>query len=398
MKDRFVVVNSVSDDPFAIDVAHFFGQNSEIADQISLKQFANSEFCPRFICDEGNMEQIGHQLDGKTAVIVSTCCANESRNALAMRTFLVARAAKDNGAEHVILVEPDLFYSAQDRGPQAKHGEVMFPRDRKDLKKFDGQPFSALLYAQLLKTSGVDVIVTVHNHSISVQRLFAHEFAGQFHNLSPAELFCDYLLRHEIPVRAEESKGFLICAPDRGAMPFASEVFDLLQGSLSRFLLKPDVGLLLMGKVRSGERHVTISPAADSPCQSASIQGRDVIVFDDMVRTGHTIVECCKVLKSAGARRVIFVVTHFHSSDEVKENLNHPAIDEIITTNTLPFILNRDMQGRLRKKMLVLKIEKWIAHFLLTQFSQRQSPPDEALYAVDISSKNPRWHPHDHLQ
>lgn len=399
MKKSFVVVNSVADDPFAIDVARYLGETREIADVISLKVFANQEFCPRFISDEADTRAIGHGLDGQTVVIVSTCCGNESRNALAMRTFLVARAAKDNGAAEIVLVEPDLFYSAQDRGPRPEHGQVAFVRAVTDLKKFDGQPFSSLLYAQLLRTSGVDNVVTVHNHSISVQRLFSHEFGGRFHNLTPASLYCDYLIRHEISRQSSGTRGFLICAPDAGAAPFAEEVHGLVSANLSRYLLKPELGLLLMQKTRSGERRVVISPSPDSPVRAADIRDRDVVVFDDMVRTGHTIMECCKVLKAAGARRVIFVVTHFHSSDEVKENLNHPAIDEIITTNTLPQILNRDMQGRLRKKMLVLKIEKWIAHFLLSDASFPEATASAGpLYAVDISSKNPRWHPHEHLQ
>jgi ribose-phosphate pyrophosphokinase len=147
---------------------------------------------------------------------------------------------------------------------------------------------------------------------------------------------------------------------------------------------------MLIHKERSGERRVEIDAAPDSPIQLADIEGRDVIVFDDMVRTGYTIMECCTRLKDAGAKRVVFIVTHFHSSDEVKENLNTPAIDEIITTNTLPAILNRDCQGRLRKKMLVLKIEKWIAHFLCQTCQLPTRQLRAPLYAIDMSSKNPR--------
>jgi hypothetical protein len=47
-----VVVGNFSDDPFAIDVAYGMGQSEDIADLISMKTFANSEFCPRFISDE----------------------------------------------------------------------------------------------------------------------------------------------------------------------------------------------------------------------------------------------------------------------------------------------------------------------------------------------------------
>ena len=392
-----IIVNSVSDDPFAIDVAHHFGQNSEIADQISLKQFANTEFCPRFISDdEDDTSNIGHGLDGKTVVIVSTCCGNDTRNALAMRNFLVARAAKDNGAERVVLVEPDLYYSAQDRGPRPEHGETANPRDVKDHKKFNGQPFSAMLYAQLLHTSGVDAVVTVHNHSVAVQRLFTNEFGGQFFNLSPTELYGDYFLRYELNGQ-DHGGGLLVCAPDAGATPFAREIRTNLEAAASRLLIKPDIGLITMCKVRSGERKVTITAAPDSPTQMEGIRGRNVVVFDDMVRTGNTIMQCCEVLKEAGAARVTFVVTHFHSADEVKENLNSAAIDQIITTNTLPSILNRDMQGRLRKKMMVLKIEKWIAAFLHATFTNQARTGSSPLYAVDISSKNPRWQPHTHL-
>ncbi len=393
-----IIVNSVSDDPFAIDVAHHFGQTSEISDQISLKTFANTEFCPRFISDEDGTANIGHSLDGKTVAIVSTCCGNDTRNALAMRNFLVARAAKDNGAARVILVEPDLYYSAQDRGPRLEHGETASARDRKDLKKFDGQPFSARLYAQLLHTSGVDAVVTVHNHSIAVQRLFTRELDNQFFNLSPAELYCDYFTRYELGHQDTAGEGLLVCAPDAGATPFAREIRAGLDAAASHLLIKPEIGLITMCKVRSGERKVAITAAPDSPTQMKGIRGRNVIVFDDMVRTGNTIMQCCEVLKEAGAARVTFVVTHFHSSDEVKENLNSQAIDQIITTNTLPSILNRDMQGRLRKKMMVLKIEKWIASFLHATFGGTLRVSDGPLYAVDISSKNPRWQPPNHLQ
>ncbi|MFO7820763.1 MAG: phosphoribosyltransferase family protein [Lentisphaeria bacterium] len=389
-QNDFLIVSTVSDDPFAIDVAHFFGQQAEIADLIALKRFANTEFCPRFISDESDFENIGMRLQGKTVVIVSSCCGTHTRNARAMRTCLTARAAKDNGASRVILIEPDLFYSAQDRGPQPEHGEVNFERSAQDYKKFDGQPFSARLYADLLKASGVDGVVTVHNHSISVQKIYNDIFTGKFHNLTPSILYANFLNQENVTGFNGGSGGLVLCAPDAGAAGFVKEVYAEMERENARMLIAPEIGLLLMSKNRFGERHVEIQPAPESPMQIDDIQGRTVVVFDDMVRTGGTISECCHRLKEAGANKVVFVVTHFYSSDEVKENLNTPAIDEIVTSNTLPAVLNRDMQGRLRKKMLVLKIEKWIASYLTQKLSGVPIRDGKPLYAIDMSSKNPR--------
>ena len=391
MERKLVVVGGVADDPFAIDVAHFLGQEEEISDIVSYKRFANKEFCPRFISDESDLEHIGSGLAGTSIVILSTWSGEHTRNAQAMRTCLLARAAKDNGAESVLLIEPDLFYSAQDRGPQECHGDVAFERNTEDYKKFDGQPFSSRLYAQLLHTSGVDGVITIHNHSVSVQRLFAREFNGRFWNLSPADLYAHYLTRNEILNPRGESAGLVVCAPDKGAAPFVTEIHAALVSSTSKLLVKTVPELLLMDKVRKGERKVSMEAWENSPVQLSDLRGKDVVVFDDMVRTGSTVTKCCRIIKSAGARRVLFVVTHFYSSPEAKENLNDPSIDEIITTNTLPNILNRDMQGRLRKKMLVLKIEKWLANFCRKEFLKEESQMHQPPYSVDISSKNPRW-------
>ena len=134
-----VVVSNTSDNPFAIDIAYAMGQHEDIADLISMKTFMNTEFCPRFISDEFDMDSIGQTLNGKTVVIVSTSSHTKSRQELAMSNLVIARTAKENGAKRVVLVEPDLFYSAQDRGAHANLGETHFKRDVKDIKKFDGK-------------------------------------------------------------------------------------------------------------------------------------------------------------------------------------------------------------------------------------------------------------------
>ncbi len=377
-----IIISNVSDDPFAIDLAHMCGQVEEIADLISLKVYANTEFCPRYISDEGNLDAIGRSLEGKTVVICSAA-TSDSRGSLAMRTLMLARGAKENGARKVILIEPDLFFSAQDRGPHRGEGEEDRPLE--DLKKFDGQPFTAKLYAELLKYSGIDAVITVHNHSAKVQTLFGRAFGGEFYNLIPDEVYADYLKYSDMVVTGKDGDNLVLCAPDMGALPFVHQVRESM--GLSR------VPCIVMEKSRTGERQVTMAVSERSDVRLEDLAGKDVIILDDMVRTGSTVVECCRLLREGNPHKIVFGVTHFYSSPEGRENLNSPALDEILSLNTIPSILNRDSQGRLRKKMVVLKIEKWIARFLLGKLGKNVAKFDRDFYSVDMSSKNPRWRP-----
>ncbi len=377
---ELIIVGSASENTFVEDIAHHLNQHEDYLDIISLKTFLNTEFCPRFIIDEHRTDNIGNKLAGKEVLIVCTSFPPFSRDELAMRNFLIARAAKDNGADKVRLLEPDLFYSAQDRGPRPEHGITDRERDLEDYRKFDGQPFSARLYADLLKLAGVDEVVTVHNHSSSVERIFMDRFSGNFHNLTPKEVYADYLRQSDI-VRLGD---VVLCAPDGGARSFVEGVYKELSSDA--------VQLLLLEKCRRDERNVEVCFSEDSPVALEDIKGKDVVVIDDMVRTGNTIVECCKILKSYEPRRILFFVTHFYSSREGRTNLNSLAIDEIVTTSTIPAILNRDMQGRLRHKLVVLKISRWISNYILKLVDPDAEELRPPLYKEDMSSKNPRWH------
>lgn len=289
-----VIVGTVADNPVVEDVAHHLQQHEDYSDLISLKSFVNTEFCPRFIISDRSNDQPGRQLEGKAVVIISTNYGSSSRDELAMRTLLIARAARDNGADKVILLEPDLFYSAQDRGPRREHGYTAFVRNEEDYQKFDGQPFSARLYADLLKAAGVDEIVTVHNHSVSVQAIFMDRFEGRFHNLLPDDLYADYISDSDVV----SQKGMVLCAPDKGALDFVRRV--------KKSVGRDDVPLVFLDKCRKDERCVEIDLSPESEIALSDLAGRDIVIIDDMVRTGNTIIEACRLLKSAGPNRIVF--------------------------------------------------------------------------------------------
>ncbi|MDC7219150.1 MAG: phosphoribosyltransferase family protein [Spirochaetales bacterium] len=379
--NKTLVVGNYADSVFVADIAHHLGQKENYQDLIALKTFHNSEFCPRYIFgDREDKNMIGRRLEGQKVLIVSTSSPRMNRNELAMHNLLIARAARENGAERVSLLEPDLFFSAQDRGPRPEYGQTLFTRDSVDYEKFDGQPFSAKLYADLLREAGVNQVFTVHNHSpFSLRMLYQEHFDGMFVDLRPVDLYADYLKSSDI-VNLDD---LIICAPDKGAHEFATQLAE-------QFTEKP-VGYLRMSKERRGEREVIVQPATCSPLQLGDIEGKDIVVVDDMVRTGRTILETCKVIRKAKPRKIIFLVTHFYSSREGRALLDDPVIDEIVTTNTIPAILNRDEQGRLRHKMVVLRISRWIAHNLFMNLQPESGGLKMPHFVEDISSKNPRW-------
>ena len=387
LSDELVIVSTSSDDAFAIDLAFALGQREDIADLISLKTFANGEFCPRFISDvvDGRSTSApGHQLDGARVLIVSTAGSQLTRQDMAMRNLLVARAAKENGALEVVLVEPDLFYSAQDRGARPELGATDTPRDEDDVRKFDGQPFSAGLYVELLELAGVSRVVTVHNHSEVVEALYREKFGRRFHNIVPTALYADYLQASNIVDFADDGTRLALCAPDAGAREFVASIADELN--------LPNLRFVTLDKKRTGERDVSVCMHPKSAASLEDIAGYDVVLMDDMVRTGSTVIQAAEFLRQANPRRVVFAVTHFYASEDGRQKMAHSALDEILTTNTIPTVLNRDVQGRLRRKMTVLKIERWLARHLEAMLELPPAPDaDDGLYQIDMSSKNPRF-------
>jgi ribose-phosphate pyrophosphokinase len=199
----------------------------------------------------------------------------------------------------------------------------------------------------------------------------------------------NFILRTVSVERNGHNLGFV--APDEGAAAFASRVmsFTGLTGSV----------MVVLEKTRLGQRTVEHS-AGDEVKQ---LKGREVFILDDMVRTGGTIAGAIRLLAENPDTRpanLFFYCTHTYISPEGRENLNSPYITEFITTNTLPNVLNRDDQGRLRRKMVVMKIENWIADAMVHCLEEGQPPSErygrhsvpfaDRYYKLDYSTKNVR--------
>lgn len=390
-RSDLMIVSNWSDASFALDTAHHVGQEPQVSDVISLKTFANTEFCPRFINDASDLERIGSHLEGKRVYVISTSSQQHTRSELAMRNLLIARAAKENGAARVVLVEPDLFFSAQDRGPHSTdHPQMTGPES---YKKFDGQPASAQLYAQMLRGAGVDQVVAVHNHKPEMLSGIYNDVFGTnggsppFVNLDIAYLVAHYILQVARPQGLGENVGLV--APDQGAEEFVR--------SVRRFTGLREAEVVVLEKQRHGQRNVEMT----LPANAHRLKDREVFILDDMVRTGGTIATAASLLhenEETRPRRIYFYCTHTYISPEARENLHAGALTEFATTNTLPNVLNRDDQGRLRQKIVVLKIEAFLADAILHCLEGREDPAERyhprrlqqagSYYQLDFSSRN----------
>lgn len=66
------------------------------------------------------------------------------------------------------------------------------------------------------------------------------------------------------------------------------------------------------------------------------VNNKDVIIIDDMIDTGGTLIKAVDMIKSQGAKRIFCFATHGLFSGEALSNLDKSLLDEIIITNTIP--------------------------------------------------------------
>ena len=255
----------------------------------------------------------------------------------------------------------------------------------------------------MLRTAGVDQVVTVHNHKPEVlARIYREVYADAgeappFINLDIAHIVANLILRTVSVERNGANLGFV--APDQGAEDFVSRVREFTGLKKS--------AMVVLEKTRLGQRSIELSASGEV----RALRGRQVFILDDMVRTGGTIAGAIALLAENPETKpsgVFFYCTHTYISPEGRENLNSPHLTEFITTNTLPNVLNRDDQGRLRKKMVVMKIEKWIADALVHCLEEGQPPAErytqdtvpmaDRYYKLEFSSRNERHVQPEHDQ
>lgn len=226
---------------------------------------------------------------GEEVVIVQSTYPPQNKHL--MELFLMAETCKDLGAQKVTAVVPYLAYSRQNR------------------RFLEGESVSVKTVLNLIKASGVDVLIVVEPHTLEEMQYFKGDW--RVVDAMPS-------IAKEIMKLVREP---IIVAPDRGAVNRAKRLASFFGGNYSFFEKERD---RTTGNVRIKEIH------------EMEVRGKDVVLIDDIISTGNTMALTGKALKEMGARSVIAVAIHGFLNGESLNRLKSSGIDRVFISNTIP--------------------------------------------------------------
>jgi|GEM_PF-2316405 len=353
------------------------------------KIFTGSEFCPEFtvikdgrMVDRKNLDEMTQGsvvVEGKTVYIIANPNHHLSAQETLGRILFTADAAKQNGADKVVLIQSDLGYGRQDRSP------------REDVK-LKGQSYAALLQAKVFNAAGIDNVLTMHLHSNKIYHAFGQaymagggdtiaderllllkrlqrgdyssddqrsQYEGRVsliesqleregrkivYNLDPNWVLAHYLLNRSSLDTSDLGSKIVFIAPDKGAKVNIDR--------LKALMFLPNSSVAYCKKVRASPNDpndVTVDLDGFSD-NFTGIEGKYIIIADDIVDTGGTLTQCMKGLLRGYEGQVpagIYlcfthaVLASFESENnfqKVQRRLGSVDPTEIVMFNTHPYI------------------------------------------------------------
>ena len=186
-----------------------------------------------------------------------------------------------------------------------------YPYVRSDKKDEPRISISARLIADLLKTAGADRILTMTLHSPQIVA---------FSRIPVDQLWATRLLCNHF--RTKDLRNAVVVSPDVGSA-----------GEASIYARQLDLPLAIMDKRRHAD-----DEQAEVQTVIGEIEGKDVLLFDDEVLTGGSMMEAIKMLKERGARRIMAGCTHGVFSGSALERIDQSPVESFLTTNTIPLV------------------------------------------------------------
>lgn len=246
-------------------------------------QFSDGEFVPSF----------NESVRGATVFIIQSTFPPQEN---LMELLLTIDAAKRASADSVIAVMPYFGWARQ---------------DRKDKPRVS---IGAKLVANLLTAAGVDRIMTCDLHADQIQGFFDipvdHIYASK--------VFIPYL-------RSLNLENLAIAAPDMGGAKRAN--------AYAKELACP---VIICHKSRERANVVASMTAI------GDVEGKNIVIVDDMIDTAGTITKAADLLMSKGAKSVRACATHAVLSGPAYDRINNSSLKEVYFTDTIPLKAGAD--------------------------------------------------------
>jgi ribose-phosphate pyrophosphokinase len=178
---------------------------------------------------------------------------------------------------------------------------------RQDKKDKPRVPIAAKLMADLLTAAGADRILTMDLHAAQIQGFF---------NIPVDHLFAAPVILDAI--RKKNLDDLVIVSPDVGGLTRARAIAKRLDASLA-----------VIDKRRTGKNETEILNVV------GEVEGRDVLILDDIVDTAGTLVQAEAALRRQGAKRTYAAAVHGVFSGPALDRIEHSRLESLLVTNTI---------------------------------------------------------------
>lgn len=255
-------------------IGEFYGQG---LGAIELQKFSDGEMAPYF----------NESVRGANVFLIQSTMA-PSDNLLEL--CLMIDAAKRASAYKAIAVLPYFGYARQ---------------DRKDKPRI---AIGAKMVANILTAAGADRIMTLDLHAGQIQGFFDIPVD----HLNGSAIFVPYL-------RSLNLENLLFASPDVGGVKRTRS-----------FAQHFNAEMVVIDKHRKKANEVAEMRII------GSVEGKNVVLVDDLVDTGGTLCKAAKIIMEQGAKSVRAVCTHPVLSGKAYENINNSVLDELVVTDSIP--------------------------------------------------------------
>lgn len=238
--------------------------------------------------------KIIENIRGQDVYIIQPTCHPTNENL--MELLIMIDACKRASAARITAVMPFYGYGRQDRKDQ--------PR----------VPITAKLVANLLTAAGTDRLIAMDLHAQQIQGFF--------------DIPVDHLYAAPVIVkflRARSIQDLVVLSPDPGGMKMAYGYANML-----------GAGLAIVGKQRKSATEVEAINLV------GEVEGRNVLMVDDLCTTGGTLAAAARICKDRGAKSITACVTHGLFTELAIDRLKKSPVEEVITTDSVPL---RDWRG-----------------------------------------------------